>query len=225
MSRGAVISLSINDAQMRDLLVTLAGVRDGIPRVISGAQNKTIKTGESRIVKDLAKMINLPQGSPSAKRRDLKRGTSQKFIRDYISVKKSNQETLLAEIRFKRKGIPLFAFKAIQKKAGVSIKARKDQPRQLLKRTFIADMKSGHRGIFERRTYPTTQTHREKRKKDGRTYSTELPIDERYGPTPLGVYEGSPGLAATIEAEIHSIYDKNLASQVDRVLARRKPDA
>lgn len=215
MSRGAIISLSINPAQMRDLQETLAGVRNGIPRVISGAQNKTIKTGESRIVKDLAKMINLPQGSPSAQRRDLKRGTSQKFIRDYISVKKSNQETLLAEIRFKRKGIPLFAYKPIQKKAGVSVKPRKDKPRQVLKNTFIATMGSGHRGIFERRRLGS--------KSSGPRHG-RLPVDERYGPTILGVYEGSPGLAAALEAEIHTIYDKNLASQVDRVLQRRKLD-
>lgn len=224
MSRLPVISLTISGQQSRQLQAELAGVRNGFPRVLSGAQNKTIKTGESRIVKDLAKIINLQQGSPNAERRDTARVGSQKYIRDYISIRRATYEKLEAQIRFRRKGIPLYAYKAVQRAMGVSVKPRKDRPAQLLRHTFIADMRSGHRGIFERRIFPTKQTRREKRVRNGRAYWTELPIDERYGPTVLGVYEGSPGLAQMIETDIHSIYHKNIASQVDRVLDRKRAE-
>jgi hypothetical protein len=53
---------------------------------------------------------------------------------------------------------------------------------------------------------------------------SELPIRERWGPTPLGVFEKAPGVAAEILEEAPGILEKNLLSQTDFLLQRSKSD-
>lgn len=195
------VSVSVNDAQRRDLEETLAHIKNGAARALTVGINRTGTTGKSRITRRLTSILAL----------------KRKQIADVIKWAKANFDTLEGKIIINRKGIPLYEFSprptqpGKTKAAGVSVKVKKQEPRKVLAHTFIAQMKSGHVGIFERRGR-------------GNKRSPRLPIDERFGPTPLGVFANAPGVAQEELSALGDILRKNVASQVDRLLNRRKVD-
>lgn len=203
----AGIALTINAAQITKLTTELAEIRNGVPKAITSAVNKTLTTGRSMVVKRLAAEINL----------------KQKEIRDTIGIKKATYDTLQGVITISRKGISLMKFApkpsapvlnrtALMKLKGVSVKTRRGKGRELLAHTFVARMKSGHVGVFERKGRGTNRTKR-------------LPLHERFGPTPQGVFEKAPGITTDVMSGLTDTLAKNLDSQIDRLLLRKKPTA
>lgn len=235
-----LVSVSIPPERVLEIDRTLDGIKKGAVRAITVAVNKTANTGRSRIVKRLAKIINLKQGRAD--------GSEKGTLNRYIRVRKANFDTLEAYIRLTREGIPLTFFDPKPdrpgeqgNKGGVSVKTRKGKGREVLTGTFVAQMRSGHVGVFER---ARTITHSSLSESDRLAYNAgflhfrksrlvtrgmntrvpRLPIEHRYGPTPLGVFEHAPGVAAEELAALGPILDKNLDSQVQRLLAGKKPD-
>lgn len=194
------VSVAVSPAQLADLRQTLAGVTNGVPRVLVGAINKTLLTGRSRIVKRIGQEIEL----------------KQKVIRESVGIRRAKGgESPQGAITFSRKPIPLAKFSPQPSqpgkgrgRVGVTVKVRKGK-RETLRGTFVARMKSGHLGVFER-------------KGRGAARAKRGPIIERYGPTVIGVFQGAPGVAAEEIAALAPVLQKNIASQVDRLLARRK---
>jgi len=194
------ISVTVTPAQQKDLEQTLAGITNGLSRVMVGAINKTLLTGRSRIVKRIGQEIEL----------------KQKVIRESVGIRRAKGgESPQGAITFSRKAIPLIKFSPQPKlpgkgkgRTGVTVKVRKGK-RETLRGTFVARMKSGHIGVFERKGRGAARVKRG-------------PIVERYGPTVLGVFDGAPGVAAEEIAALGPVLMKNIASQVDRLLARRK---
>ena len=90
------------------------------------------------------------------------------------------------------------------------MKTRKGKARELLRSTFIINDRKG-RGIYERKGRGNKRVDRK-------------PIEKRFGPSPYGVYENAPGVASEIEANAGELLAKNIDSQVDRLLSRRKAD-
>jgi hypothetical protein len=132
-------------------------------------------------------------------------------VKDAISIRSANYQKLFGSIHLSRKPIPLYDFGGLQKAAGVSVLVRRQGGRQVLPGTFIARMKSGHIGVFERHGRQGNRAER-------------LPIDERFGPTLLGIFAGAPGVAREVIDGLEDTYRKNLASQVDRLLHRQKAE-
>lgn len=80
----------------------------------------------------------------------LKRGT----IAAQISLARASPRMAAIEVAITARGkraIPLIEFAGRQTGAGVSFKIRRQGGRKTLKSSFVATMKSGHRGAFERK--------------------------------------------------------------------------
>jgi hypothetical protein len=188
------VTVTVDKQKYAELEATLAGVKDGAVRAATAAVNRTAQTGRTIIVRRLVKELNL----------------KSRQVRDTITIRKASFEKPEAVIRISKKPIPLIEFPGTrQAPAGVSVQVRKGK-REVLSGTFIATMKSGHRGVFERRRLAGA-------KRAGR-----LPIKERMGPTPMETFNRAPGVAQEVLAELGPTLEKNLASQVDRLLQRRK---
>jgi len=221
MATPGVLSLTVSDAQVAALVADLGEIPKGVPKAIVGAINKTLATGRSLVVKRLTKELAL----------------KQKVIRDTIGIRKATYDTKRGVITISRKGISLMQFspipavpayehkvalirKLVQKgqgieklrlPAGVSVRVRPGKPREILKGTYVAKMRSGHVGVYERR-------------RTGGKRAPRLPIQERFGPTPEGVFSHAPGVAADVMSQLGATLQKNLDSQVDRLLDRKKAD-
>lgn len=237
----SLVNITVNPAQLAELELTFAGIKNGMKLAIVRAENKTVNTGRSRIVKRLAKEINLKQGKAD--------GSEPGTISRYIRVRKANFDDLSASIILRREGIPLTFFNPIPNrpgiaavKGGVTVKTRKGRGREVLPGTFVARMKSGHVDIFER---ARTVKYGSLSKEDQATYSAgllhfsksrvvtrganmrvaRLPIQKRFGPTPLGVFENAPGIASQELAALSDVLEKNVDSQIELLLSKQKAAA
>lgn len=205
----AAITVAISEEQWRDLENQLGHIRGGAERAARNAINKAASKARTRVVKRLAGILNLKQD----------------YIRGVVTLIPATPKKLVAVVRLTKKGIPLIDFPARQTRRGVVVRTRKGRPGELLRGTFLATMKSGHRGVFERRsrTKPGLK-RREWRGKGAKRYKTELPIEERFGPTPMGIFEKAPGVAAEELAAAQADLAVQLASQIDFLLGRKKAD-
>lgn len=193
--------------------VELAEIANGANKAVSAAINRTLTTGRSRITRRLKKEINLPAGNA----KDPQDGTISKFLK----IRKASDgggggvANLEGQIIITREPLSLMLFKPSPntpgptKVAGVSVKTRTGKAKELLRHTFVAKMKSGHVGVFERQGRGNKRVKR-------------LKIQERFGPTPLAVFEKAPGIAEETLSELGDVLEKNINSQVDRLLGRSK---
>ena len=191
-----LIQVTVSPEQRAKLAEDLADIRNGVPRAVSAAVNRTLSTGRSRIVKRIRAEVAI----------------KAKDAREAIRLRKATAAKPEGFIVISKKPIPLYDFGAKQGKGGVTVKVRKAGGRETLKGTFIAKMRSGHVGVFERKLTGGPGSKRVKR----------LPIRERFGPSLLVVFEGAPGVAAEEIAALGDVLQKNLDSQVNRLLNRPK---
>jgi hypothetical protein len=95
-----------------------------------------------------------------------------------ITIRPATMDKLTTTLMVQGKRLPAIRFSASASlmRQGVFINVRKDR-RSLIPGAFTATMPSGHLGIFKRRE---KNGRRERRSKNGRKYSTELPIIEEF---------------------------------------------
>jgi hypothetical protein len=194
----AAITIHLDRGQLRSVQEELAGVRNGANRALSGAINKTLATGKTRIKRKLAEIIMAPQ----------------KTIMDGVSLKRARpDDNPQGSIIFKRKPMPLVKFKPKpqQTGAGVKVTVIRDKGQEEHPHWFVATMRNGDEGVFDRKPGPGPT---------GRV--PRSPIAEKYGPTTVGVLSGRPGLLLDVERDLQGVLETNLASQVDRLLERPK---
>lgn len=117
------------------------------PRAAASALNRTADAVRSSAVKSISADI----------------GVKQKAVRDAVRIQKARQGTLEARVVATGARIPIIDLKARETKKGITWAFR--GARRLIPHSFIATMRSGHKGVFKRR---------------GRT---RLSIDELFGPS------------------------------------------
>lgn len=182
------ISVRLDRAELNQLKRELAGVKNGVPRAMSAAVNRSLTTGRTLISKSVRDVATIKAGD----------------VKDAMKIKRASVANPKGSIRIDHKPISLSKFTISQKKPGVSARVWKGSGRTLYKHAFIATMRSGHKGVFRR---------------VGRN---RLPIKEIYGPTPEGLLRKRPALLESIKAAIGDAFRKNLESQVNRLLKRKK---
>lgn len=103
-------------------------------------------------------------------------------VKGSMNLKRSNFSTLAAELNSSDVRLPLALFNPTQKKDGVSVKIKKKQPRQVLKRAFVATMKNGHKGVFTnwKRTRRNVKRLKRYPRRGPRPVHSELPIDQAF---------------------------------------------
>jgi hypothetical protein len=130
------------------------------------------------------------------------------IIKEAFKAIKARSGYLTATIRIRRKGIPLREYSVSETTKGVSrkglkavtTKVRRGGPRERHKYAFIVREFGGH--VFERKV------------RGGRRVGRG-PIQKRYGPSILGVFENEPGMEDRAIININEILNKNIDQQVE----------
>lgn len=190
MSRVAIRVDPQSLARAQDLLRDVA---NGAEKALARALNRTLDGARTLTARELAAIVTAPQ----------------KIVRESLSVSRANAGKLSATLTLRGKNIPLIDFSHSQIKQGVSVKVFRDRPRERFRHAFIARMRNGHVGIFERQTLAGKPVGR-------------LPILERHGPSVPTLYERSPGVSDKIESESSDRMLRELDHEVDFLLAKHR---
>ncbi|WP_080433550.1 phage tail protein [Burkholderia ubonensis] len=97
-------------------------------------------------------------------------------IKSSFMVQKASRGNLVAVLKSTGRPVALINYSARQGKGGVSVQVKAG--RTALRHAFIATMRNGHKGVFER----TGKTHK-KVMRNGKVVRTGLPIKELFGPS------------------------------------------
>jgi len=160
-------------------------------RMIRSAVNETGRSVRTNVSKRLREVITLKSSE----------------IRDQVSLRRAGDLTNpTASVTLRRKPVPLIRFQVRprqpdpKRKLPVLVKVYQNRPAERDARAFVARMASGHVGVFRRM---------------GRG---RLPIVEKTGPTPLGVFENEPGIERTVLREADEKLTQNLSRKLDFLL-------
>jgi hypothetical protein len=149
----------------------------GMTLAMARAVNRTMQSVRTETVRRLADDVGLPQ----------------REIRKSLELRKATRNDLRAELTVSGRRIPLIAFHARQTRAGVSYGLRGG--RGVAPSAFIATMRSGHRGVFRRRS------------------RARLPIDELRGPSLPHVF-GARRIREALWAVVDEVYPRNLDHEI-----------
>jgi hypothetical protein len=184
--------IEITNEQMERVNLILSGIPKGASKAFYNVINRGLEKVKTQSGKSVAKTYRISQ-------KDFKSETN-------IREKKATQTDLAGQIVFAGTSIPLMKFKVNpkeQKKQTVSVAVLRESGGERLKHAFIAKMKSGHIGVFERTTSSTWR----------------LPIDELYGPAAAGMIENVEN-RKEIETVAQEIIDKRIEHEISRILNR-----
>jgi hypothetical protein len=198
MPDGLQITLTIDQEQLTRVTRTLDGIRDGVPKALSTAINKTLPRLRTIEAREVRKELNLKHGD----------------ILKTIALRKASPKSLSGSLTTSRHPVPLYLYAARQVRDGVSVLVRRSRGREVIKGAFIATMKSGHVGVFKR----APDARHRIAMKDGKRRWTALPIQEQYGPTVVGVLANKPGMLQKLNEQGNALLAKNLDSQADWLL-------
>lgn len=170
----------------------LSGIKNGVERATSSAINRSITT----IKKDLKKDVTTNYAITSTE------------VEKTLSVKRANFKTPIGYIRAKSPRLSLYKFFKTKKADGtLLVRVKKREKRKevigktnLYGRPFLAIMKNGHRGIFQRKG-----KSRESTIQDLKTVS----IPQMLGTETVQEY---------VENKAPKILEKNLDREIDRIL-------
>ena len=119
------MEIQIDENQLRDVQTMMTGIKDGYPKVVSRAVNKTLTGVRTDAVGEISKKLNL----------------TKTRIRKDFEIKKATRVYLFGRIVSKGVPVGLAAFTGTKQRAkGVSVKVKKSGKRTILKHTFLADV-------------------------------------------------------------------------------------
>ena len=188
-----VLSVEIDKKTLDEVKFMLSTVRYGVNDALRIGANKTAETAQSRVVKSLASDLTL----------------TQKKIKADTELVRAYYENLSSKVIVKSKPIPIIDFKTgAQLKSGINIEVRRGKKVKYAHR-FIAEMSSGHIGIFNRKKYADSRKKRGRPTTSG--YVGRLEIEEKFGPSTALVfhYNGED----EVMKEMSELYPKKLLEQ------------
>lgn len=195
------IEIKVSSAQMLKLETELKDIKDGVPRAIMSAINKTVSQGRTVAVRELANVLTVKTGN----------------IRARTSVLKATRKKLFGSVTILGRRIGLINFKVKdtgkgkgrgRTGKGVIAQAYKNSPPERFPKAFIAMGKENNKHVFERR------------RKDGKL-APRLPIFSRKGLSLLDVYKQTPSIQNATETKIKAIFGEKLKSATDWLLNRK----
>ena len=207
---GLWLEITVDEGQAEEIRGLLAGVTEGVPRVLCRAINKVGTAARTQIVRRIVQEVNLKV--TEVRNRN-------------VLLRRANFYNLAAVLQISGRRIPLVKWGARQVRRGVSYAIRRGA-RKVAAGAFMEAggrpiaMPSGHRGVFERGQPGTT---RRVRKEGGRRghYWSELPIHELYGPSVPVVVEGIEELSQEVmDRKITEDLAAEIDMQVGLVIAR-----
>lgn len=185
----------------------LSGVKNGIERATSSAVNRSITT----IKKDLKKEVIKNYVITSSE------------VEKTLSVKKANFKKPFGFINSKSERLSLYKFFSSKKSDGtIFVKVKKKNGRKkvqgkenLLGKPFIARLKTGHTGIFQR----SEKTSLKKIiSKSGKEKEKEVPIIKDLKTVSIPQMLGTDSVQDYVNEKAPEILEKNLDKEIDRIL-------
>lgn len=164
----------------------LAGIRNGAPRAAARAINRSITTLNAQASREIAKDVGLPVTQ----------------VKKSLRIIRARFESLVGSVEVTGRRIPIIAFAARQTRRGVTYRGR-GGGRKVIPGSFIATMRSGHEGVFRRRS------------------KRRLPIIELLGPS-LPKVAANAAIVATIRRIADEAMRKNLLAEVKFLIESRK---
>jgi hypothetical protein len=147
----------------RQVEIALAGVRNGLPRVLTRAINRSATTVRTRASRAVAEDIGVPV----------------RTVNESMVLQRATPQRLRAVITITGRRIPLIDLRARgpepSRGRGRGVSYALGGTRRRIQSAFIATMRSGHRGVFKR--IGTSA------RKSPRGWSSNLPIVELKGPS------------------------------------------
>lgn len=187
------IAIQLDKDQLADLRRTLRDVPNGVDRAMKSAVRRTTAQVKTRVLKAITSDLNIKRKDIDADKGGHRFGGVRSRVRG---------DSGYVSVTGRR--VPLFRFGAKQTKRGVTYRVRKAGGRTMVRSSFVARMGSGHEGVFKR------------------LGKSRLPIQELFGPSIPQVALTSPSLQSNMEIDAAEMLRANIASQVDRLLARRR---
>ena len=163
--------------------------RDGAKAVARG-MNRTIQSAQTLSVRAIAEDL----------------GIAQKEVRKTMALRKANRTRLEASLTSTGRRIPLIAFRARgpepSRGKGKGVRYRLPGGRGIAPHAFIATMKTGHRGVFQRKGP-----------------ARRLPIAELRGPSVPRVFRKQ--IDDAIQAKADAALVKNVQHEIEYLLSKR----
>jgi Prophage minor tail protein Z (GPZ) len=191
-------------ADLRHVELALAGIRNGVPRVAARAINRTLTTVRAEAARTIATDIGIPVTA----------------VRKSLALTKANFATLRGVITITGRRIPLIELKASgpepSRGRGRGVSYAIGGERRRVGSAFIAEMQSGHRGVFKR----VGQSAR----RSAGAWSKNLPIVELRGPS-IPHVAGQRRILEALKTLGARTLGKNLQSEIRFLLSRRQVPA
>ena len=168
----------------------LSGVPKGAEKAMSNAMNRGLQKVKTSALKQVKTVYAVKSGDFNAATRTRIRNTSAGSLAGYIS--------------FSGVKIPLYKFNSTPKVPGTGQMVRAGLFKGVFtpfEHAFIAGMRSGHLGIFERKDPPPKR----------------LPIGERMGHSGAEMV-GNAAVIPEIEKQAQEVIDKRIDHEISRIL-------
>lgn len=212
------ISYGLDKKQLRSVEGGLRKLETRMPKILSRTADKTATSARVLLVKEI-------QGTYTIKSGAAKKG---------MEIRKASGKDPTAVIRVQGKRQPSIRFHHSEGgRGGVKLQVRKDDPFEPIKpiegrKAFIAQMASGHKGIFQRQAGEFMGKKSPRLSKPNvrpMTKHTEK-IKEHISISPVGmardVYKGSGGIPGGMEPKIEDLFQKYFGQQVMLILGKKK---
>lgn len=204
-----VVEVKPSEKDMRRLKRFAEQFPRQLPRVVSGAINLTARAAKTQAIREIAK----------------KGGLKLKDVRKRTKMTPATFKRWAASIYFIKKRLGLSSFKARQTQKGVSYDLGQGQ--KTIKGAFLAEMDSGHMGVFIRKNRGDVNTGQwDNGKKKNVKWSNipkkyKLPIRELFGLSVWYIYDEVEQLSRRVMVEAQAKLHKNIQSKIDWILSRR----
>ncbi len=201
----AVIQIKLNPTDVANVKKMLWAVEEKVPVVLSRSINKTLDGVKTDASTEIRAVI-----------------TAKKSMVDKtFKTMKSTPKFLSARFESRGRPLPLIEYSARQTAKGVSVQVKRQEARKVIAGTFIATMKSGHKGVFWREWHAAERKPKDKRmaySKLPKRY--RLPIEQRFGPRVPDILENMPVMNAVLskaDDRLHKNIEHELSFEVSKL--------
>ncbi len=205
------MDISVNQADLKSIQKTLAGIKNGYKNVVVTSINKTAKTIKVQARARIGNELNL----------------KSKRIGEDIRVEKANYQKMSGAVIVSKTRVGLIQFSAKQNNKGVRVKVFKKQSGRLIKHAFIAQGRnSTTQHVFWRKNWqPGTKFQVGKKTKkvpwQKMPDKYRIPLTRLTGPSVYDVFKQKQILdPVTIQANF--VYLKNVDAKISDLLRRSK---
>ena len=214
--RSKGIQIEGDQRQLRQIEKKLKGMKSEMPKVLSRAANRTAVGARLALNKKMRQTYTVKSGK----------------LKQNMAIKRATYSSPVAKITLIGKPQAASYFKYTKGgQGGAKLQIRRDRPLKAIgsstgRKAFVAQMPSGHVGIYQRRKgeYMDKSPRLSKPNINKKTQHTEK-LRQFFGPSSAKmaeiVFGGKKAYSAALEEETQKLFQKNLDAQIRYVLSKK----